>query len=100
MDLPSAEADAGVNELIARDPSLYLSPRTLKRATPLRGTLGHRLAIIFPAKYPFYDELAMKLACAIEARCGSLPECVADTTIMPERCTPLPAAYRQRSLIL
>ena len=91
---PKAGMQAG------RDFSLDLLPRTLKRTTALGRTAGIVPAIIFPAGDPFYLELAGNLGRAVEARCGVRPEAVADATIMPARDTPLPAAYRRRSLIL
>src|ERR1035438_4269464 len=82
-----------------RDPGLDLLPRTLQRTTALGGVAGTVPAIVYPAGDPYYLELAENLGRAIEARCGVLPEIVADAAIMPARSTPLPAAYRRRSLI-
>ena len=80
---------------IPRDPSIDLLPRTLLRTTPL-ANIG---AIIHPDGDPLYGALAGKLAAAIAARGGPLPECAADLAIMPERHTPLPDSYRRQSLI-
>ena len=83
-----------------RDPKIDLLPRALQRTLSLGNAAGPRLAIIHPVGDPLYPALAEKLAAAIEARCGVRPECVADEAVMPERSTPLPVSYRQRSLIL
>ena len=72
-----------------------LLPRVLQRDTGLANAV-----IVHPAGDRLYAALAGKLAAVIEGHCGLLPECVADTTLMPERSTPLPAAFRQRPLIL
>ncbi len=79
-----------------RDPAVDVLPRSPHRSTPL----GLGAAIIYPAIHPRYRALADELAAAITARGGTVPECIADTTLIPNRSTPLPADYRQRPLIL
>jgi hypothetical protein len=79
-----------------RDPAVDLLPRTVTRTT----ALGRNAAIIYPAADPRYRALAEFLAKAITARGAAALECVADTTLIPTRRTPLPAAYRSRPLIL
>ncbi|MBS0630763.1 MAG: hypothetical protein JSS11_02535 [Verrucomicrobia bacterium] len=79
-----------------RDPAVDLLPRTIRRSTSLQ----RDVAIIFPAADPAYRALAEKIAAALTARGGAAPECVTDLALMPERSTPLPAAYRARPLIV
>lgn len=79
-----------------RDPALDVLPRSPQRST----ALGQNAALIYPASEPRYRALADQLAAAITARGGAAPECVADTALIPTRSTPLPAAYRQRPLLL
>ncbi|MEI7552861.1 MAG: hypothetical protein WCL24_11080 [Verrucomicrobiota bacterium] len=83
-----------------RDPALDVLPRTLTRSTAL-GESGPRAAVIvYPAADPRYRALADQLAAALGTLCGVPPACVADTTLIPTRSTPLPAAYRSRPLVL
>lgn len=77
------------------NPTLELLPRVIHRHTSLVD-----IAIIYPATEPRYRELADTIAEAIIAQGCSTPECVADTSLMPERNTPLPDAYRAQSLIV
>lgn len=77
------------------DPSIELLPRVIHRHTSLVDT-----AIIYPAEEPRYRELAEMIAKAIIARGGNTPQCVADTTLIPERSTPLPDKYRSKSLVV
>ncbi|MBP9912691.1 MAG: hypothetical protein KBF26_04715 [Opitutaceae bacterium] len=80
-----------------RDPAVSLLPRTVTRSTALAG----RTVIIHPAgDDPGYAALAQKIAAALAARGAATPECVTDLALMPERSTPLPAAYRARPLIV
>ena len=79
-----------------RDPAVNVLPRTPQRST----ALGQNTAIIYPAADPRYRALADRIAAAITARGGATPECSADTTLIPTRDIPLPAAYRQRPLVL
>jgi hypothetical protein len=79
-----------------RDPAVDLRPRTVNRAT----SLLRDVAIIHPATEPAYPALADSLAAALGSRGAEPPECVTDIALMPERSTPLPAAYRTRTLIL
>ncbi len=79
-----------------RDPAVDVLPRTPQRST----TLGQNAAIIYAATHPRYRALAESIAAAITARGGATPECIADTALIPTRDVPLPAAYRQRPLVL
>ncbi len=79
-----------------RDPALDVLPRSPQRTT----ALGQDVAILYSASEPRYRALAEQLAAAIAARGGTRPECIADTTLLPERSTPLPAAYRKRPLVV
>ena len=73
------------------DSGVGLLPRIVQRATPVAGA-----AIIFPGVDPGYAALAAEVAAAVEARCGSRPECVRDLDVMPDRSTPLPEGFRRR----
>lgn len=79
-----------------RDPAVDLLPRTLNRATTLR----QAPALIHPAGDPAWAALAQRIAAPLTARGAQGVECVTDLALMPERSTPLPAAYRARPLIL
>ena len=79
-----------------RDPAVDLLPRTVNRAT----TLLTAPALIHPAGDPAWRALAEKIAAALTARGAKGVECITDLALMPERSTPLPAAYRTRPLIL
>lgn len=76
-------------------PAVDLLPRTIQRATPLTGEVG----IVHPADGAG-RECATRLAAALHAHGSSGVECAADTALMPDRATPLPAAWRARPLIL
>lgn len=78
-----------------RDPAVDLLPRSIQRLTPLRRDVG----IIHPASPPG-RALGERLAAALQARGATGVECATDITLMPERSVPLPAAWRQRTLIL
>lgn len=79
-----------------RDPAVDLLPRTVNRATSLQ----RDVAVIYPATDPQYGVLAEKIVGALAACGGAAMECIADLALMPERSTPLPAAYRSRPLIV
>ncbi len=79
-----------------RDPAVDLLPRTVNRATTLLTTP----ALIHPAGDPAWAALAQKVAAALTTRGAKGVECVTDLALMPERSTPLSAAYRARPLIL
>ena len=98
MPLPAAylRGPFPVSTPTPRDPAIDVLPRSPRRSTPLR----QDVAIIYPGVHPRYRALAENVAAAITARGGSPPECVADTTLIPNRSTPLPTAYRHRELIV
>lgn len=77
------------------DPSIELLPRVIHRHTSLIES-----AIIYPATDPCYEKLAESMAEAIAASGIPKPECITDLSLMPERSTPLPAAYRAKTLIV
>jgi hypothetical protein len=79
-----------------RDPACDVLPRTLIRTT----SLARDLVIIYPAADPQYRVLADTLSAAIIRRGGPAPECITDLALIPARSTPLPAAYRQRPLLV
>lgn len=79
-----------------RDPAVDLQPRVVNRTT----ALARDVAVIYPAQDPAYARLAESIAAALVARGAARPELVTDLALMPERSTPLPAAYRHRPLIL
>jgi len=76
-----------------------VQPRTINNTTLLVQN-QRPIYLIYPAGNPGYGELAAMLAAAIEEKTGQRPKTVADTTLMPDRATPLPLSYRQQSLIL
>lgn len=77
------------------DPNLELLPRVIQRRTSLVD-----IAIIYPAAEARYRELADAIAETIVTGGCARPECIADTTLIPERSVPLPNAYREKSLIV
>lgn len=79
-----------------RDPAVGLLPRSLPRATSLQ----RDVAIIHPTGDARWAELATKVGLTLALRGAEPPECLSDLALMPERSTPLPAAYRARPLIL
>ena len=81
--------------MLSSAPPPALLPRQVRRRTDLKNT-----TIIYPAVDLRYRELAGTIADAVAKLGFTRPECMADTTLMPERSTPLPDAYRTRSLIV
>lgn len=79
-----------------RDPAVDLLPRTVNRST----SLLREVVVIYPATDPQYGVLAEKVVAALAVRGAGAIECIADLALMPERSTPLPAAYRVRPLIV
>ena len=83
-----------------RDPAIDVLPRTPQRTTALNATGAHAALIIHPAGDHRYATLAAAVAAAVHAQCGVRPACSTDVALLPERSTPLPAAHRQRPLIV
>ena len=75
-------------------------PRAVESETALVVNGSSRAAIIYPSGDSAYRQLADTLASAIEATGSSRPELAEAGTLMPDRQTPLPDAYRRRPLIL
>ncbi|HND61081.1 MAG TPA: hypothetical protein PLB90_06340 [Opitutaceae bacterium] len=83
-----------------RAPAIDVLPRTPQRTTALNATGAHAALIIHPAGDHRYATLAAAVAAAVHAQCGVRPACSTDVALLPERSTPLPAAHRQRPLIV
>lgn len=86
--------------LTTRDPALDVQPRSPARSTPLHPSAAGGVTIIYPAAEVRYRELADRLAAAIAAQGAPAPECCADTALIPQRSTPLPDAFRRRTLLV
>ncbi len=84
--------------IAASDPALSLKLRPLVRTTAL-GARDRVPLIVHPAGDPGWAALAGQIRDALGAR-GVAAECSTDTALIPERSVPLPAAHRQRPLIV
>ncbi len=77
------------------DPSIDLLPREIHRHTSLADT-----AIIYPAQDPRFHALAESIADSLVVAGHARSECVTDTSLIPERSSPLPDVYRAKTLIV
>jgi hypothetical protein len=79
---------------------LEMLARTIQTNTPLvsRGVLN--VTIIYPACDPAFEQLAHKLAGALQPFAGTAANLVADRAVIPTIHDRLPALYRQQPLIL